>query len=524
MATAVLAAVGAASATPVSQDLGAGYYRVTFTCTAPAGTSTVHLAGTFNAWDPAAKAMDGPDDQGRFTVTIQLEKGRYEYKFVLDGHKWQTDPANPFKAGAQQNAVLFVGIPAEVEGPNVVRPTPEVNMAARAPHPPELSALADMLGATDKPIAEVVDTWLTNHRLPLVEKSSVSFVHWEPEAEAVYVSIKGRGFWTAYDLPRLADGKSVFAVSLKRDQLPDGTVYRYDVEAGGKTRSVLDPHAWSVTSRDGKPVGVLVPPGEGRGRIRLLADVKASSGDLRSRDLYVYTPPGYKADSKQRYPVLYMHDGQNCWDDPTEPFGHGGWQVNLTLDRLIAAGKVEPVIVVGVSNTPDRTTEYGPGKDILAADDHAYLQYLIRNVKPLIDKRFATRSGPGDTGVMGSSMGGIISLQAGLLRPGVFGKIGCLSPALWFEDHQGRGYLDLLAKAGKQPLRIYLDSGTAGPAHDGAPETRRLGQALVDAGWEDGADLMRYEDAGASHNERAWRARLEKPLTFLFGKRQIQAQ
>jgi predicted alpha/beta superfamily hydrolase len=119
---------------------------------------------------------------------------------------------------------------------------------------------------------------------------------------------------------------------------------------------------------------------------------------------------------------------------------------------------------------------------------------------------------------MGSSMGGVISLQAALLNPDVFGKIGCLSPAMAFKDNAGRDYFDLLAAVGKVPVRIYIDSGTAGPGQDGAPDTRRMGQALLDAGWKDGIDLMRFEDAGAEHNERAWRARLDKPLVFLFGK------
>jgi hypothetical protein len=100
----------------------------------------------------------------------------------------------------------------------------------------------------------------------------------------------------------------------------------------------------------------------------------------------------------------------------------------------------------------------------------------------------------------------------------VFGGAACLSPALWFEDHNGRNYFDLPAHTGKVPVRIYLDSGTAGPAQDGAPDTRKMGDLLAQAGWKGGTDLMRYEATGAEHNERAWRARLDKPLVFLFGR------
>jgi predicted alpha/beta superfamily hydrolase len=118
---------------------------------------------------------------------------------------------------------------------------------------------------------------------------------------------------------------------------------------------------------------------------------------------------------------------------------------------------------------------------------------------------------------MGSSMGGIISLQGALLYPGVFGGAACLSPALLFEDSRGRDYFDLLASVGKVPVRIYVDSGTAGPGQDGVAKTRRLVEALRQAGWRDGQDLMWHEAQGAEHNERAWRARIDRPLIFLFG-------
>ncbi|MHC4066473.1 MAG: alpha/beta hydrolase, partial [Planctomycetota bacterium] len=225
---------------------------------------------------------------------------------------------------------------------------------------------------------------------------SVSFVLAHSDASAVYVAIEGAGFWTTHDVPRLPGKRTpVFAVSLERDQIPQGVVYRYEVESRGRTLSIVDPHAWTITSRNGQPVAVITEADPQHGRIELVRDVKPSSGSLTPRDLYVYLPPGYQTDTEARCPVLYMHDGQNCWDDPTEPFGHGGWQVNLIADRLIAAGKIEPVIVVGIPNTPDRVREYGPGADILSAADHAYIRYLIRDVKPAIDHRYPPRCSAG---------------------------------------------------------------------------------------------------------------------------------
>jgi enterochelin esterase-like enzyme len=517
-----------AHAVPTVQHLGAAQYRIVFTYQAPPGTRTVHLAGTFNEWNTSATPMTGPDADRRFTATLELERGRYEYKFVLDGHRWQADPENPVRTGPYDNAVLFVGVPPDSRGvepgqtspPAGERRSRAVNMAARVEHPAEIDALAKRLRQADqRQCLAAADAWLAEHPMPLIRDDSVSFVLAHSDASAVYVAIEGAGFWTTYDVPRLPGKRTpVFAVSLERDQIPQGVVYRYEVESRGRTLSIVDPHAWTITSRNGQPVAVITEADPQHGRIELVRDVKPSSGSLTPRDLYVYLPPGYQTDTEARCPVLYMHDGQNCWDDPTEPFGHGGWQVNLIADRLIAAGKIEPVIVVGIPNTPDRVREYGPGADILSAADHAYIRYLIRDVKPAIDHRYRTKPGPAHAFLMGSSMGALISLQAALLHPEVFGGAACLSPALWFEDHNGRNYFDLPAHTGKVPVRIYLDSGTAGPAQDGAPDTRKMGDLLAQAGWKGGTDLMRYEATGAEHNERAWRARLDKPLVFLFGR------
>ncbi|MCP4248491.1 MAG: hypothetical protein GY778_15695 [bacterium] len=512
------AALGGAVSGPVARDLGAGQFQVTFVYQPPDGADTVHLAGSFNGWSSTATPMVGPDEDGRFRVAVKLERGRYEYKYVLNGHQWQTDPENPVKTGPHQNAVLFVGIPVQEDGGTIVRPAQEVQMAGRTAHPPDIEALARSLGEFDpQGRAAIVDRWFAGHPMPLIGRDAASFVLSAPDAEGVHLLIKGRGFWTGYQVPRLMPDASVFGVTLKRDQIPSDTFYVYEVERAGRTHALVDPQAWVVTSRSGKPVAVIAETDPARGRIQLLRDVPNSSAGLRPRDVYVYLPPGYRRDEGRRYPVLYMHDGQNCWDDPVEPFGHGGWQVNRTADRLIAAGTVKPFIVVGLANTPDRIEEYGPGADVRSLDDRAYIQYLIRDVKPQIDRRFSTDPSSAGTVLMGSSMGALVSMQAALLRPDVFGGAGCLSPAFWYKDGRGGTYFDLVAKVGKVDVRIYLDSGTTGPKQDGAADTRRMGELLKKTGWSDGRDLHRHEAAGAEHNERAWRARLDQPLIFFFG-------
>jgi enterochelin esterase-like enzyme len=508
---------GARAAGPTVLDLGGDQYRVEFTVAAPPGTRTVHLAGTFNGWNPTARALEGPDAQGRFRTSLVLPKGRHEYKFVLNGETWVTDADNPHKTPGYENAILFLGMPATSQ-PDAAPPPPPVAMAGIVGLPEDLKPLTELLADKNKAdVAPLIEEWFAKHPMPLFTETSVTFVYADAKASEVFLQLAGYGARTGYDVRRLVEGRPVFAVSLDRAKLPERMAYTYDVLREGREESVLDPHAWSLTSRSNRPAALVAEASERRGRIEVIPAVRPSAGELKPRDVYVYLPPGYDRDGGRRYPVLYAHDGQNCWDDPTEPFGHGGWCINLTADRLINEKKIQPFIAVGVANTADRMREYGPGKDILAAADHPYLQFLKRDVKPLIDGKYRTQPDAAHTALMGSSMGGVVSLQGALLEPTTFGAAACLSPAFDFEEGSEQRYAELIKKAGKLPVRLYVDNGTGGRGQDGAPSTHRMVALLHETGWTDGRDFLYFEDTGAEHNERAWRARLDRPLAFLFG-------
>jgi enterochelin esterase-like enzyme len=271
-----------------------------------------------------------------------------------------------------------------------------------------------------------------------------------------------------------------------------------------------------IAPSDGRP-----HPREGRpGALRTIPaeDLPAPPGGLAPRPLYVYLPPSYDERPDARYPVLYLHDGQNVWSDPDCCFGHGGWYLEVTCERLWAEGRLREVILVGVPNSPDRMREYGT-PDMLGAADDPYVRYLVDVVKPFVDERYRTRPGPEDTAAMGSSLGGLVSFTLAFTHPDVFGQVACLSSSFWFEAARGHDAFDVLAERGKLPVRIYIDSGTAGESQDGAPNTRRMARLLDEAGWTPGVDLEHFEDTGAGHNERAWRARAERPLLFLFPAR-----
>ena len=169
----------------------------------------------------------------------------------------------------------------------------------------------------------------------------------------------------------------------------------------------------------------------------------------RSRRVWLYLPPGYDAPGNTaRYPVLYMHDGQNVFDAATSYVGE--WGVDETLDSLAAAGVTAPIVVAVDHGGERRLDEYSPWRnetfrwpgsdpDAPAApgpgpggEGEAYVEFLTTTLKPTIDARFRTLPGRETTGILGSSMGGLISLYAALRHPDVFGRVGVFSPAFWF--------------------------------------------------------------------------------------------
>ena len=242
------------------------------------------------------------------------------------------------------------------------------------------------------------------------------------------------------------------------------------------------------------------------------------SPQLRNRrDVDVYLPASYE--SGIRYPVVYLQDGQNL-SDPATAFA-GTWDLDATIDRLAWRGV--DAIYVGVHNTGGRLGEYSPFPDPKhgGGDADAYLAFLVGTVKPRIDRLFHTRGEREATVILGSSMGGLVSLYAYFRYPAIFGRAGVMSPSLWF----GQGaVLDFIGDARVPRGRVYLDVGT-GEGAGTLRDVRRLGRLLVRRGFRrrgrraagpSAERLLRYgEDAGARHTESAWAWRLEGALEFL---------
>jgi predicted alpha/beta superfamily hydrolase len=232
-----------------------------------------------------------------------------------------------------------------------------------------------------------------------------------------------------------------------------------------------------------------------------------------SRDLVVWLPPGYSR-GERRYPVIYMHDGQNLFD-PRTSFAEP-WRVDSAIAK--AGQRNLDAIVVGIPNMGvDRIAEYSPYVDakVGGGSGDRYLDWMIGTVKPLIDRDFRTRPDRAHSGMIGSSMGGLITLYAYLRDPSVFGFIGALSPSLWFA---GRSIFTTLAESSHVPGRIYLDIG--GREGKGAiDDARRMRDALIEKGYALGPELRWVEDPKGRHNEVDWGRRLGDALPFLLRER-----
>ncbi len=221
------------------------------------------------------------------------------------------------------------------------------------------------------------------------------------------------------------------------------------------------------------------------------------------RDVLIYLPPSY-ATSEKKYPVLYIQDGQNLFDDVTA-FGNQDWHFDETMERLSADGY--ETIVVGVYHSgEERLAEYNPFPGKWSSKGELYVNFLCDSLKPFIDRNFRTHTEPAATGVMGSSMGGLISLYAFFKRPEIFGLCSAMSPSLFV----GRGAILKTARDAQFHVgKIYLDHGTR------EPSARAMYEILLQKGYRLRTDLKYVAERGGKHSESAWARRLPGALRFL---------
>ncbi|HEX8889063.1 MAG TPA: alpha/beta hydrolase-fold protein [Pyrinomonadaceae bacterium] len=243
------------------------------------------------------------------------------------------------------------------------------------------------------------------------------------------------------------------------------------------------------------------------------------------RDVLIYLPPGYDADKRKHYPVLYLHDGQNLFDGATSFIKGAEWRVDETAQSLIAEKTIQPIVIVGIYNSgSDRIDEYTPTADAKYKGGHAdaYGRMIVEELKPFIDSNYRTLKDANNTGLGGSSLGGLVSLYLALKYPNVFGKAAIISPSVWWDKKEIVREVEILKK--RPRLRIWLDTGTKeggneSEANETTMNARALRDALIAKGWKESKDLKYFEAVGAGHNERAWEQRVGPMLKFLFPRK-----
>ena len=239
-----------------------------------------------------------------------------------------------------------------------------------------------------------------------------------------------------------------------------------------------------------------------------------------SRELIIWLPPGYDdaANASRRYPVLYMQDGQNIFD--THPEAPGEWRMDETCVELIAAGSIEPFIIVGIPHAGQgRAPEYltTPALEDVEPRGDAYVEFLVSQVLPRVQRVYRVKTGPEHTAIGGSSLGALISLYAGMKHPDVFGKVLAESPSLRIRGREiWREAFDGFSKA---PGTVVIGMGGKESRND--EENRLLleslesfKQWLSSRGAGEGITVTVEPEAG--HNEQAWAARLSRSLRTLF--------
>lgn len=378
------------------------------------------------------------------------------------------------------------------------------------------------------------DQWVHSQKVTPVE-FDISTPPETPVDQTVYISGDAYelGSWDAAGLPLHRDADGHYRATV---QLLTGVPHKFKVTRGtwgtverGPGGVDIDDHSFIPAEGSVIQTSVITWVDGGKSnpkKVTLTGDFRFHKkfesqllGNFRT--IAVYLPPGYETNTDTHYPVLYLQDGQNLFDSSTA-FAGVEWCVDETAQDLITKGKIEPVIIVGIYNTPDRTAEFTPfDKTPTGADGRGalYGRFVVEELKPVIDQTYRTIPDRAHTAIGGSAMGGMIALAIAHDHPDVFGGVAVLDP--WLRDSQ-HDLLDLWKDDGwMKNTRFYADMGTQGaPLYPGTTEVDDLNQLVAHfdaAGLKRGSDYTAAVIPGAVHGETAWQKRVGDFLTFLYG-------
>jgi predicted alpha/beta superfamily hydrolase len=346
-----------------------------------------------------------------------------------------------------------------------------------------------------------------------------------PEDTTVFItgSVPGLGNWKPEEVRMKYVGSQVWTHALRNP--PVGSLeYKYTQGSWEREGATADGRPLpnfvvAATASSVKRDEILVWTDGQTGNIRgqVTGQVKyhrqMKGDDVRPRDILVWLPPGYDK-SNARYPVLYMQDGQNSVDPRTSAFGTD-WEIDETCTRLIGAGCIEPLIVVGIYNTVDRSREYLPG-----ATGAAYMNFVIKTLKPFVDRNYRTKPSRTQTFTGGSSAGALCAFMLVWEHSEIFSKAICMSPAFKSPSADDARNLDYVTRVRESdrpgdPVFFYLDNGDVGVDELLQPGIDQMLEVLNAKGYQSGRDYCWFSAADDRHSESAWAKRFPQALQSL---------
>lgn len=300
-----------------------------------------------------------------------------------------------------------------------------------------------------------------------------------------------------------------------------GDVPNHETKVAGLTRAAHTVHHWADDGAGGADGTAALGT-----QVVLLGKMKPRDSTLPSRPVYVWLPPGYDKETDRRYSVIYVLDGQNQLD-PKRSFQGVTWGLDTSGNAHALRGH-EPFIAVAIDNAREqRADEYLPslvtskdGKRGAGGKLEELVKFIVDQIKPAVDAKFRTKPGPDDTGIMGSSFGGMAAFHIGWKHADKFRRVAAVSPSFWWHDKETKALVE--GTRTKPPIKLWVDMGTreepknekSSKAHlEGSREIR---DACLELGFVEGKDFHYMEDEGAVHNEGAWAKRLPRILEFLF--------
>ena len=341
-----------------------------------------------------------------------------------------------------------------------------------------------------------------------------TFNGWDPGMTAYRLERRGDGTH-AIELPATVRGPIEFKFTL-------GSWERVETKADGadvSNRRHTVPEnggTWSGAVAGWRGGGSVEREHTTTASVRILSDAFDMPQLGRTRRVWLYLPPDYASNPERRYPVLYMHDGQNVFDHATSYVGE--WGVDETLDAMHAAGELSLIVVAVDHGGTRRFDEYSPWRNPQhgGGEGDEYVDFLVETLKPYIDASYRTLPDRANTGIAGSSMGGLISFYAALEHPDVFSRAGVFSPAFWVVEGEVMAWTRARAPYDGEQKLYFVSGALEGQGDAYVRNQEQMIDTLAATGYVEGVDYVASVRADGEHSEWFWRREFPAAVRWLF--------